>query len=149
MHGEVRLGAWRTFTALQRLAPTGFVWAATARLFGLPVTGFDRFTRGTGQMRWRLLNAIPVMAAEGEDVTLSAAGRHAGELLVAVPAAALDPTVSWTTVDPDPATAHRHGHEVTLPSPADRIRAVGLLVIHMRSPTAPRLSGALWKCGTR
>lgn len=124
MHGEIRLGAWRPFTAAQRLTPAGgFVWAATARVFGLPVTGFDRFTRGRGQMRWRLLNAIPVMAAEDEDVTRSAAGRHAGELLLAAPAAALDPGVRWTAVDSDHATARlqlgRHEHEVTLTVGAD------------------------------
>jgi Family of unknown function (DUF6544) len=46
MHGQIRPGAWRPFTAVQRLTPgDGFVWAATARLFGLPVTGFDRFTQ--------------------------------------------------------------------------------------------------------
>src|SRR3954469_9555658 len=40
MHGEIRLGAWRPFSAVQRLTPAdGFVWAATARLLGLPVKG--------------------------------------------------------------------------------------------------------------
>ncbi|HEX2127078.1 MAG TPA: DUF6544 family protein, partial [Thermoleophilaceae bacterium] len=30
MHGEIRLGAWRPFTAVQRQTPgDGFVWAAT------------------------------------------------------------------------------------------------------------------------
>ena len=124
MHGEIRLGAWRRFTAVQRLTPGGgFVWVATAWLLGLPVTGFDRFTRGSGQMRWRLLGAVRVMAAEGADITRSAAGRHAGELLLAAPAAALDPDIRWTTVDPDRATAWvRVGtgeHEVTLSVAAD------------------------------
>ncbi len=64
---------------------------ATARLFGLPVIGFDRYTRGSGQMRWRLAGAIPVMSADGDDITRSAAGRHAGELLLAASAAALPP----------------------------------------------------------
>jgi hypothetical protein len=115
MHGEILLGAWRRFTAVQRIsADGGFVWAATARVLGLPVTGFDRFTRGSGQMRWRLANAVPVMAAEGEDITRSAAGRHAGELLVAAPAAALDPAVTWKEVDADRATARVKGHDVTL-----------------------------------
>jgi hypothetical protein len=85
--------------------------------------GFDRFTRGSGQMRWRLLNALPVMTAEGEDITRSAAGRHAGELLLAAPAAALRPDVRWTTVDADRATARlRVGpdeHAVTLTVAAD------------------------------
>jgi hypothetical protein len=124
MHGEIRLGAWRPFSAAQRLTPGGgFVWAASARLFGLPVIGFDRFTRGSGQMRWRLLNAVPVMAAEGDDITRSAAGRHAGELLLAAPAAALDPRVRWTAADSDHATARLQlgpdEHEITLTVAAD------------------------------
>jgi hypothetical protein len=115
MHGEIRLGAWRPFTAVQRLSEQrGFVWAATARVLGLPVVGFDRFTRGSGQMRWRLANAVPVMRGDGEDVTRSAAGRHAGELLLALPAAALAPGVTWTAMDDDRATARVHDHDVTL-----------------------------------
>ena len=106
MHGEIQLGVWRPFSAVQRLTPTdGFVWAATARLLGLPVNGFDRYTRGTGQMRWRLFNAVPVLAAGGQDITRSAAGRHAGELLLAAPAAALSPQVTWRALDTDRATA--------------------------------------------
>jgi hypothetical protein len=124
MHGEIRLGAWRSFSAVQRLtAAHGFVWAATARLLGLPVTGFDRYTQRTGQMRWRLLNAIPVMSAGGTDVTRSAAGRHAGELLLAAPAAALSPQVTWRPVDRDRATARvqlgSDTHDVTLTVAAD------------------------------
>ena len=119
MHGEIRLGAWRPFTAVQRLTPAGgFVWAATARLLGLPVTGFDRFTGDTGEMRWRLLNALPVMGATGDDITRSAAGRHAGELLLAAPGAAFEPGVSWKAVDGERAVATiregRRAHEVTL-----------------------------------
>ncbi len=100
MHGEIRLGRWAAFTAVQRLSVAdGFVWAATARPFGLPVHGFDRWTRGTGETRWRLFGAVPVMSATGEDVTRSAAGRHAGEMLVALPSAALAPEVSWHPLD--------------------------------------------------
>jgi hypothetical protein len=118
-HGEIRLGAWRPFTAVHRLAAAGgFVWAATARLFGLPVVGFDRFTRDSGQMRWRLLNALPVMTASGDQITRSAAGRHAGELLLGAPASALDPRISWVATDADRATARLHvgpdKHDVTL-----------------------------------
>jgi Family of unknown function (DUF6544) len=39
MRGQIRLGQWRPFTACQVLAPpAGCIWAATARLAGLPVT---------------------------------------------------------------------------------------------------------------
>jgi hypothetical protein len=119
MHGEIRIGRWAPFTAVQRLSvDDGFVWAATARPLGLPVVGFDRWTRGTGEMRWRLLGAVPMITAAGEDVTRSAAGRHAGELLVSLPTAALSPAVTWRPLDSVRAVAAvRAGttrHEVTV-----------------------------------
>ncbi len=104
MRGEIRLGSWRPFTATQVLAPPrGFIWAATARFHGLPVTGFDRYSCGSGQMNWRLGGLVPVMTATGPDVTRSAAGRLAGEM-------ALAPTTfrgaTWTPgVDDDHAVA--------------------------------------------
>jgi hypothetical protein len=94
MRGQIRLGAWRPFTARQVLSPPhGFVWAATARLFGLPVSGFDRYGSGSGQMDWRLAGVLPVMTASGPDVTRSAAGRLAGEMAL-VPTAFRGAT--WT-----------------------------------------------------
>ena len=84
MRGEIRLGSWRPFTATQVLAPPrGFIWAATARFLGLRVTGFDRYSSGSGQMSWRLGGLVPVMRATGADVTRSAAGRLAGEMALA------------------------------------------------------------------
>ena len=124
MHGEIFLGRWSPFTGVQRLSVTGgFVWAATARLLGLPIRGFDRWTRGSGEMRWRLFGIVPVASAAGADVTRSAAGRHAGELLVALPTAALSPQVRWRPVDGDRAAADVHvggtPHEVTVTVGAD------------------------------
>jgi hypothetical protein len=106
MHGEIRIGRWAPFTAVQRMSVAdGFVWAATARPLGLPVVGFDRWTRGTGAMRWRLFDAVPLISATGEDVTRSAAGRHAGELLLHLPTAALSGEVHWRGLDRDRALA--------------------------------------------
>lgn len=84
MTGQIKLGKqWRPFRARQILAPDqGFVWAAQTRLFGLPVSGFDRFASGQGQMQWKVLNAIPVLSAAGNDVTRSAAGRLVAESLL-------------------------------------------------------------------
>ena len=40
MIGRIKLGAWRPFTADQVVAPPkGYIWAAVARLFGVPVVG--------------------------------------------------------------------------------------------------------------
>jgi hypothetical protein len=119
MHGQIRIGRWAPFRGVERLSVTGgFVWAATARLAGLPVVGFDRWTPGSGSQRWRLLGAVPVVSARGPDVTRSAAGRHAGELLLVAPTAALAEEVSWHPVDADRASATvRAGglsHDVTV-----------------------------------
>ena len=82
MRGQIKLGAWRPFTAQQVLhPPDGFIWAARARVAGLPVIGYDRYSSGTGEMRWRLLGLIPVITGRGENVTRSAAGRLAAEAI--------------------------------------------------------------------
>ena len=61
MEGQIRLGHWRPFTARQVLSPpSGFIWAARARVAGVPVTGYDRYSAATGEMRWRLLGLVPV-----------------------------------------------------------------------------------------
>lgn len=102
MRGRIRLGAWRAFTATQILAPDGFVWSATARVAGLPVSGFDRWSAGSGQMHWRLAGLVPVVSATGPDVSRSAAGRLAAELTALLPTAYAD--ASWAA-GPDPDTA--------------------------------------------
>jgi hypothetical protein len=81
MHGQIKLGRWRPFTARQILTPPdGYIWAARTRLAGLPVTGYDRLGSGGGEMRWRLMRLIPVLNESGPDVTRSAYGRLAGEI---------------------------------------------------------------------
>jgi hypothetical protein len=103
MTGQIRLGAWRPFTASQVIAPSrGYIWAATARLFGVPVVGYDRLSAGSAEMRWRLLDLIPVMTADGPDVVRSAAGRLASEIVL-VPTAFSGAT--WTAGGPDTAVA--------------------------------------------
>jgi len=129
--GHLRLGrTWRTFYSRGRSTLTGgFVWSARTRVAGLPVTGFDRYTRDEGEMRWRVLGRLRLIGASGDEVTRSAAGRHAAELLAAVPAVALDPAVTWEPVDHLRATAHVvvggevHRVEVTV-DPAGRLRAL-------------------------
>lgn len=104
MHGHIRVGQWRPFHARQVINASGFVWVASARFGPLPVRGFDRYVDAEGEMRWRLLGAIPVMSAQDPDITRSAAGRLAVEILVA-PFGALFPNVAWHGIDSDRAEA--------------------------------------------
>jgi hypothetical protein len=96
MHGAIRLGRWRDFTATETIEwPRGFDWRASLRLFGLPVRGFDRLEDGRALMRWRLLGVIPLMQAGGHEVARSMAGRLAAELIW-LPSVLAGPGVAWT-----------------------------------------------------
>jgi hypothetical protein len=94
MNGRIKIGGWRRFTAVQVVAPwDGYIWAARSAVAGLPITGFDRYSSGDGEMRWRLLGLIPVVSVRGNDVTASAAGRLASEIVL-IPTAFRSAT--WT-----------------------------------------------------
>jgi TusA-related sulfurtransferase len=103
MHGHIKVGRWLPFHAQQTLDPHhGFQW--NARAAGV-VTGFDRYANGRGQMRWRLLGMLPLMRADGPDVSRSAAGRAAAEALW-VPTALLPRFgVDWSAADDHHLTA--------------------------------------------
>jgi hypothetical protein len=83
---------------------TGFIWSATTHLGPITISGYDRYTRGSGETRWRLFGRLPFMTASGADVTRSAAGTRAAEFCF-VPATALAPQVRWNEVDHHQATA--------------------------------------------
>ncbi|TRW46105.1 DUF6544 family protein [Georgenia yuyongxinii] len=104
MHGEILVGRWLPFSALQVLAPTGYVWAASAGSRFVRFRGFDRYTRGQGQMRWTVGGLLPAVSARDADVTRSAAGRLAAETLL-VPTAVVDPAITWQAQDDRRATA--------------------------------------------
>jgi len=98
MRGSIKLGGrWLGFRAREVLCPhRGFVWAA--RVGGV-VVGSDRYVDGQGTMSWKLLGLIPVMRADGRDISRSAAGRGAGEA-VWVPTALLPRFgATWTATD--------------------------------------------------
>lgn len=118
MTGTIRLGRWRPFTATQVLAPArGYIWSARARVAGLPVSGYDRFGDGVGEMRWRGCGVVPVLSSAGPDVALSAAGRLAAEIVLVPTAFVMG---QWTADDRDRDVLVGH-----LPGPATR-RAVRL-----------------------
>jgi len=110
MSGEIWLdldGDPLALTAEQILAsPRGFIWRATAGRGALSITGFDRYARGAGEMRWSLWGIIPVMRVRGDDVTRSAAGRLAMESVL-LPSSLVPGTgVRWEEVDDSTAAFH-------------------------------------------
>ena len=107
MQGRIRIGKWRSFTATQIIKPAdGYIWAAKTHVAGLPITGYDRYSGGSGHMRWHLPKTIPMVSATGPDVTRSAAGRLASEIVVAPTAFR---AANWTPGDDsDTAVASSH-----------------------------------------
>lgn len=76
MRGRIKLKFWMRFTASEVVAPlAGFVWTARSG----PLAGYDRYTGGEGEMRWRLLGLIPLIHAVGSDIDRGAAARAAAE----------------------------------------------------------------------
>ena len=93
--------------ARQILVPDrGFLWSARAHRGLLRIRGYDRLTRGEGEMRWKLYGLIPVMTASGPDVTRSAATRLVMEGVL-VPSSLLPGRVEWEAVDDHHAIFHR------------------------------------------
>lgn len=81
MHGQIKLNTWCPFQAEQVIAwNQGMIWSATAWMRGLlPIRGADSLINGCGRLEWKLLGLIPVMRADGEDITRSIIGRMQGE----------------------------------------------------------------------
>jgi hypothetical protein len=99
MHGEIKVGRWLPFRAQQVIRwDRGMIWRATARLWGLPITGSDRLVDGEGSMRWRLLGLIPLVRASGADVSRSAAGRLKAETIW-LPSVLCGDEVAWTELE--------------------------------------------------
>ncbi len=108
MRGTIKLRGWVPFVAEEVLhRGRGMVWRASTRLFGLPVTGFDRLIDGHGEMRWRVLGVLPLLAASGPDVALSAEGRARCESIW-LPSLLLGDGVEWTPDGADGARATLH-----------------------------------------
>jgi hypothetical protein len=105
MQGSIKLaGRWLPFRATEVLAPhRGFIWSASVA--GGLFVGSDQYAAGLGAMRWKFLGLIPVVQAEGPDVSHSSAAR-AGAEAVWVPTALLPRYgVIWTAEDDTHLTA--------------------------------------------
>ena len=113
MHREIRLQRWLPFKAEEAIVwGRGFIWRATVSMYGMPIKGADRLVDGQGELRWKLLNLIPVLNASGPDTTRSAAGRLAGEA-VWVPSVFCSEKVVWKVSEPSSVKAGFAAHAET------------------------------------
>jgi hypothetical protein len=105
MRGDIKLSPERDPVAMeadQILAPPrGYIWRARTLGGLMRIRGSDRYARGEGAMLWKLFGIVPVVRAEGEDVTRSAAGRLAMEGVLLPSALVPGRGVVWEEVDAD------------------------------------------------
>lgn len=104
MTGRIRLGRgkpWIPLTSEEWLGDsTGFLWRARTN-GGMPLSGYDRYLGGHGEMHWRLFRLIPVMNASGEDLTRSARWRFAAEHLLLPSLLLPGANVQWSEDGPN------------------------------------------------
>ena len=112
MRGRIKLGLWLPFRARQVLAPhRGFVWAA--RVAGI-ISGSDQYIDGHGWMQWKLLGLVPIVRAEGPDISRSSVGRFGAEAIW-LPTSLLPRFgVAWTADDDSHVTARFRVDDVEL-----------------------------------
>lgn len=96
MDGQIRLkDKWLPFAAEQVIRwDRGLIWQARVRMAPLSIRGSDRFIDGRGAMRWKLLGLIPVMSADGPDISRSAAARLQAESMW-IPSVLLGEGARW------------------------------------------------------
>lgn len=110
MRGRIKLGLWLPFRARQVLAPhRGFVWAA--RVAGI-ISGSDQYIDGSGWMQWKVLGLVPIVRAEGPDISRSSVGRFGAESIW-LPTSLLPRFgVAWTAENDAHVTARFHVRDV-------------------------------------
>lgn len=114
MRGSIKIGRWLRFRARQLLAPRlGTVWEATVA--GV-IRGSDRYVDGTGAMDWKLFGVVPIVRADGVDVSRSSAERAAGESIWVPSAVSPAAGTKWRATGPGSITAiiDTGGHPVSI-----------------------------------
>lgn len=141
MPGSIRMsrdGELLPMESEERLtAESGFVWRSRIKMGVVPIRGYDLYVDGEGQMQWWLAGLIPVVRADGPDVSRSAAGRLLAETVIFLPAMLLPSCgARWEAVDASTALVRleAHGEKAEITVEIDR---EGRLQRH----TLPRWNG--------
>jgi hypothetical protein len=88
-------------------APHGLIWKASIGSGFMRFSGYDYYVEEEGAMRWFLWGVIPLVRAEGPEITRSAAGRVAMEAVAWLPSVLLPQNgVLWEYIDDHSARAH-------------------------------------------
>lgn len=104
-------------------AERGYVWRARIEWGPLSIRGHDVYVDGEGRMRWWLAGIVPVVRADGPELSRSAAGRLLGETALFVPSMLLPARgARWKAVDASTAVVRLEadGEETDITLEVDR-----------------------------
>jgi len=104
MEGEMKLGMDKDWTKVE-VEQTSFLEKPTrlfyikARMFGLPVTGRDKYENGKGNMLIKIAGLIKV--ADAKDVRMDEAARvtHFNDMCLMAPATLIDKRITWKVIN--------------------------------------------------
>ena len=103
-HGRIRSApdaGWMPFEANQQSfadQPTR-LFLMQARMFGLPVLVFHRLIGGRATMQVKVLGAIPIVDARGEEMDRSEAVTLFNDMCILAPGTLVEPGIVWESVD--------------------------------------------------
>ncbi|MEZ5142929.1 MAG: DUF6544 family protein [Acidimicrobiales bacterium] len=105
IHGRIRSGpdaAWMPFTGEQvnRFGPEpSRVLFMAASMFGVPIDVLHTFTGSAARMRVKAWSLVPMVDAQGEEMTRAETVTQLNDLCVMAPAALVDPRLQWEAID--------------------------------------------------
>lgn len=101
--GRIRSGPeapWMAFTGEQynTIEPKARFFMLDASMRGVPVEVFHRFTSGQATMRVKAIALVPVLAAQGPEMTTAETVTLFNDMCVFAPGSLVDPGIQWGTV---------------------------------------------------
>jgi hypothetical protein len=100
--------AWMPFEAEQQsfVDQPARLFLMRARMFGLPVLVFHRLAGGRATMQVKVMGAIPIVDASGNEMNRSETVTLFNDMCVLAPGTLIEPSIAWEAVDARTARAH-------------------------------------------
>jgi len=104
MSGRIRNGPdtpWISLQAEQHnfISPAARLFYLTGSMFAIPVQGYHRYVGSTATMRIKAAALVPVVQASGPEMDQSETVTLFNDMCIMAPAALIDRSISWESVD--------------------------------------------------
>ena len=89
--------------------PPARLFYLTASMFTIPVQGYHRYVGSSASMRVKAAALVPVVSAEGPEMTQGETVTLFNDMCIMAPATLIDPAILWEAID-DRTTRARFSH---------------------------------------